>query len=77
LFKGGDNYKNAKTVGKGQLKISSRTTEPEKLRFILKFSDVLQDQVSSNHAPLGAKWVHNRENGGKSLEIFSRIIMPI
>jgi hypothetical protein len=37
----GDNHKNAK-IGWGHLKIFSRTTKPEKLRFTKKLPEILQ-----------------------------------
>jgi hypothetical protein len=42
----GDNYKNVK-MGWGHLRIFfSRITRPEKLKFTLKLSDIVQNQVS-------------------------------
>jgi hypothetical protein len=49
----GDNYKNVK-MGWGHLKIFSRTTGAEKLRFIGKLPDTVQNRVSKNHGPRGS-----------------------
>jgi hypothetical protein len=43
LLQRGDNHKNVK-IGLGHLKIFSRTTGPEKLKFIWKLSDIVQNK---------------------------------
>ena len=50
---GGDNHKIAK-IGYCHLKIFiSRTTGPEKLKFIRKLHDIVEIQIWSNHDPWG------------------------
>jgi hypothetical protein len=49
----GDNHKNAQ-IWRGHWKFfSSRTTDPEELRFTLKLSDIAQIWACTNYGPRG------------------------
>jgi hypothetical protein len=67
-------------MGWSHLKVFSRTTEPEELKFTGKLSDIMSIHVCSNHGPQGS----GGATLGKTLsigvyieKIFSTTSMPI